>query len=57
MKKDNSYTVDLIYNAGINQITRRIFVTTQTYQSIVEENIKEIARKNGLDESEITVRL
>ena len=57
MKKDNTYTVELIYNAGINQITRRIFVTPQTYHEIVEENIKEIARKNGLDESEITVRL
>lgn len=57
MKKDNTYTVDLIYDAGRNQITRRIFVTPQTYQQIVAENIQEIARKNGLNESEITVRV
>ena len=51
------YRVELIYEINDITIHRYIDVTPQTYQEIVAENIKEIARKNGLSESEITVRL
>lgn len=53
----NTYRVELIYEVNDITIHRHLDVTTQTYREIVEENIKEIARKNGLNESEITVRI
>ena len=49
--------VELIYEVNDLTIHRWLDVTPQTYHEIVEQNIKEIARKNGLNESEITVRL
>lgn len=52
-----SYRVELIYEVNDITIHRHLDVTPQTYQQIVAENIKEIARKNGLNESEITVRV
>ena len=53
----NINKVELIYEVNDITIHRWLDVTPQTYHEIVEENIKEIARKNGLNESEITVRI
>ena len=52
-----TYQVELIYEVNDLTIHRYLDVTPQTYHEIVEQNIKEIARKNGLNESEITVRV